>query len=206
MTKAANRYASEAGYNLIEMMIVLAVAGIVTGSAILQMNSSRPSLKGDGGLRVVMSQLNAARELAITQRRNMQVTFTLGNKVEIFREKVGAEVLTTPPCVGAIVATGCLLSTTFIEGGVQFLFPTGTPTIIDTPENFGKASGVDFGSATEVKFNPDGMLVNQLGAVINGTVFVMIPGQRMSARAVTVLGSTGRVRGYKWDGANWKLV
>jgi hypothetical protein len=98
------------------------------------------------------------------------------------------------------------VSSTLIEGGIQFLFPTGTPTIPDTPEAFGNASGVDFGSATEVKFNPDGMLVNQLGAVINGTVFVMFPSERLSSRAVTVLGSTGRVRGYKWDGRVWKLV
>jgi hypothetical protein len=113
--------------------------------------------------------------------------------VEIIREEVPGPTLTT-------------VSSTLIEGGIQFLFPTGTPTIPDTPEAFGNASGVDFGSATEVKFNPDGMLVNQLGAVINGTVFVMFPSERLSSRAVTVLGSTGRVRGYKWDGRVWKLV
>ena len=64
-----------------------------------------------------------------------------------------------------------------------------------------------FGIATEVKFAPDGTLVNQSGATLNGT---RVPGdherQPLSARAVTVLGSTGRVRGYRWDGRAWKLV
>jgi hypothetical protein len=33
-----------------------------------------------------------------------------------------------------------------------------------------------------------------------------IPNIGESARAVTVLGSTGRVRGYRWNGTNWKVV
>jgi prepilin-type N-terminal cleavage/methylation domain-containing protein len=208
MIKAANRLSSQAGYSLVEMMFVLAIGGILTGSAVLQMNLSRPSLKGDGGMRVVLSQLNQARELAITQRRNMRVTFTLGNKVEIYREKVTGETLTSPPCFTPPDANGCILSSTLIEGGIQFLPPpsTGTPTIGDTPDGFGKASAIDFGSATEMKFNPDGMLINQVGGGINGTVFIMLPNQRQSLRAVTVLGSTGRVRGYRWDGWQWKLV
>jgi len=37
-------------------------------------------------------------------------------------------------------------------------------------------------------------------------VFVTLPNVVLSARAVTVLGSTGRVRGYRWDGSGWKVV
>jgi prepilin-type N-terminal cleavage/methylation domain-containing protein len=192
MIKAANRLSSQAGYSLVEMMFVLAIGGILTGSAVIQMNISRPSLKGDGGMRVVLSQLNQARELAITQRRNMRVTFTLGNKIEIIREEVPGPAVTT-------------VSSTLIEGGIQFPLPV--PSVLATPDNFvANGLAVDFGSATEVKFNPDGMLINELGSGINGTVFVMYPNQILSLRAVTVLGSTGRVRGYKWDGRNWKLV
>jgi len=31
-------------------------------------------------------------------------------------------------------------------------------------------------------------------------------GQERAARAVTILGATGRIRGYKWDGRNWKRI
>ena len=95
-----------------------------------------------------------------------------------------------------------MLSNIPIEGGVQFVLVAGLP---DTPDAFGKASGVDFGTAFNVKFTPDGTLVNQDGAGANGTVFIAVPKLATSARAVTILGSTGRVRGYKWDGRQWKL-
>ena len=49
-------------------------------------------------------------------------------------------------------------------------------------------------------------MINQAGVTTNGTVFMgMLPDVR-SARAVTVLGATGRIRGYRYDGRNWKLV
>jgi hypothetical protein len=35
---------------------------------------------------------------------------------------------------------------------------------------------------------------------INGTIFLGFPGQQSTARAVTVLGTTGRVRGWKSNG------
>ena len=53
-------------------------------------------------------------------------------------------------------------------------------------------------------FQSDGELVD--GATfqpINGTVFLGFPGKNTSARAITVLGGTGRVRGWKGTGANW---
>ena len=35
------------------------------------------------------------------------------------------------------------------------------------------------------------------------TVFIIFPGMQQSFRAVTVMGSTGRVRGYRWNGRSW---
>ena len=37
---------------------------------------------------------------------------------------------------------------------------------------------------------------------INGTVYLGVTGQTSTARAVTVLGTTGRVRGWKSNGSN----
>ena len=35
---------------------------------------------------------------------------------------------------------------------------------------------------------------------VNGTVFIGVPGDMKTARAITILGSTGRVRTYSWTG------
>ena len=204
-------YILEAGYTLIEMMFTLGIMGVLVGMAVVTISFSRPAALGDGAMRIVVSQMNAARELAITQRRNMRVTFTLGNKVEIIREEVPGPTLTT-------------VSSVLMEGGLQFLTVANLP---DTPDVFcgGTITAVSFPTATgtplEVKFKPDGSFVNQDGAILNGTVFVALPSQIYtvgnstggvrSARAVTVQGSTGRVRGYRFEGGvngglYWKPV
>ena len=59
-------------------------------------------------------------------------------------------------------------------------------------------------------FNTEGMLVDSGGIPVNGTVFLLIPTdggfQQGSYRAVTVLGATGRVRGFRWNGGQWTRV
>jgi prepilin-type N-terminal cleavage/methylation domain-containing protein len=190
MTRVARRRICEAGFNLIEVMFVLGIAGILAGIAAVQIGASRPGLMGDGGMRAVMSQLNQARELAITQRRNMRVVFASPGTVQIYREEVPGPSTT-------------LVQTVPLEGGVRFMLTAGLP---DTPDAFGSASALSFGAATELKFAPDGTLVDQRGATLNGTVFLAVADLALSARAVTVLGSTGRVRGYRWDGQAWRLV
>ena len=181
---------SERGHSLTEMLIVVAAGGVLTAMAVLQLNAARPSMQGDGALRVVMSQMRIARELAITERRYMRLSLAAPGEVRILREEVPGPTTT-------------VVSSTVLEGGVQFALMDGVP---DTPDTFGRQSAVDFGTVTSVKFAPDGTLVNQDGASANGTVFLAIPNSPRSTRAVTVLGSTGRIRGYRWDGRQWTLV
>lgn len=182
--------ASAAGYSLIELMMTLGIFGVVSAIAVVQIGASRPGAIGDGAMRVAMSQMTSAREQAITQRRCMRLNFDLvNNQVQIIREEVPGPGLT-------------VLSSVPFEGGVKF----SNTGLTNTPDLFGIASAVDFGGATEIKFSPDGTLINQVGALTNGTVYLALASSKLSARAVTVLGSTGRVRGYKWDGRQWVLV
>ena len=184
------RPSARAGYSLIELMLVVGIMGVVIGIAVVQIGSSKQGLNGDGAMRVVLSQLTKARELAITQRRNMRLEFINGNTVEIKREEVPAG--DGPTTVSSVP----------FEGGLQFLTVADLP---DTPDAFGNSAAVAF-AASEIKFAPDGTLVDQDGKTLNGTVFVALPSQKLSARAVTVFGSTGRVRAFRWNGASWKPV
>jgi len=185
-----NGLLTQEGYSLMEMMVVVGVMGVITGIAVVTVSTSRQGLKGDGAMRVVMAQMTQARELAITQRRNMRLTFTGTSSVQIVREEVPGPTLTT-------------LSSVPFEGGAQFLLVAGVP---DTPDAFGNATAVYFSGATEIKFGPDGTFVDQNGNQLNGSVFLSLANMKLSARAVTIMGSTGRVRAYKWDGSSWKVV
>jgi prepilin-type N-terminal cleavage/methylation domain-containing protein len=180
---------SAAGFSLVEMMLVIGLMAVLTGMAVTQIGIARPGMKGDGAMRVILGQMNQARGIALSQRRYVQVVFTSPNLMQIIREDT--------------INTTTTLSSSILEGGVQFAIVSGVP---DTPDAFGATTAISFGAVTNVKFTPDGRLVNQDGATANGTVFLAVPLTALSSRAVTVLGSTGRIRGYKWDGRQWKVV
>jgi len=175
---------------MIELLLVLGIAGTVMGIAMFQIGAVQPSMKGDGAMRIIMAQLNTARELSISQRRMMQVNFLGTGQIQIVRQEVPAGTTALP--------------TVAVEGGLQYGLIAG---IVDTPDGFGlKAGGIAFGTATAYLFSSDGTLIDQNGNPLNGTVFLAIPGVARSFRAVTIMGGTGRIRGYKWDGHSWILA
>src|SRR5207245_10853932 len=90
-----------------------------------------------------------------------------------------------------------LLTNVAFESYAQYSLISG---IGDTPDGFGNSSAISFGSAQTIMFGPNGTLIDNNGNPINGTVFLSIANIPESFRAVTVLGATGRVRGYRWKG------
>jgi prepilin-type N-terminal cleavage/methylation domain-containing protein len=197
MTCLTTRLRDERGISLIEIMIAVAIIGIMTSMAVIQIGAVRPGLEADGAMRTVMAQLNFARETAISQRRLVDVSFAnaavsqtdLGGWVQVTRRELpnGTTQLSNVP----------------FEGGVRFAL---WPNVQDTPDGFGNSKAINFGAAVAVMFNTEGMLVDNAGLPLNGTLFMLIPGQAGSYRAVTVLGSTGRVRGFRWNGGQWTRV
>lgn len=190
MTPNAFVTRSERGFSILELLFVVAIMAVVTGMSVLQLGAAQPWLKGDGAMRALLGQMRTARELAIAQRRCIRVVFVDPATVQLVREEVPGP------------ATTVVGETTF-EGGVTYSIVDGLP---DTPDAFGNGASVAFGAVNTIKFSPDGTLMNQDGEVINGTVFLAIPTVGRSARALTVLGSTGRIRSYRWDGGLWRLV
>lgn len=189
MTCSTHRLRDESGISLVEMMVAVAIIGALTTMTVIQIGAVRPGMQADGAMRVVMAQLNSARETAISQRRRVSVDFYNGNWVKITRqdEPVGTTILTDVP----------------FEGGVRFGLVAG---VQDTPDGFGNTQPVSFGNAVSIMFNTEGMLVDSGGIPVNGTVFLNLPNQQGAFRAVTVLGATGRVRGFRWNGGQWTRV
>jgi hypothetical protein len=91
------------------------------------------------------------------------------------------------------------------EGGAIYVVLPGLP---DTPMAFGNSSPVYFenlsGGPPIMKFTTNGSFIDGGNTLVNGTVFLGIPGKNQSARAVTILGATGRVREYHYDGTQWQ--
>ena len=181
------RIQSVGGFTLIEMMLVVCVMGIIAAMASFQIGSVRPGMQGDAAMRAVMAELNGAREMAIAQRRYMEISFVGTNRIQVIRHDLPNGTTT--------------LRDVAFESGIEYGLIAG---IGDTPDAFGNGSATSFGAAVAIMFSTDGSLIDNAGAPVNGTVFVTIPGVNLSFRAITVLGSTGRVRGYKWIGSQWR--
>jgi Tfp pilus assembly protein FimT len=180
---------SERGISIVDIMVTMSVMAIVGSMATVQIGTVRRSMQGDSAMRMVLAQLNTAREMAITQRRNMEIQFVGNNSLRIVRHDV---------------PTGTtVLANVVLEGYVQYSLVRG---LTDTPDAFGNSSAISFGSAQTIMFTSDGTLIDSNGFPINGTVFLSIGSMPESARAVTVLGSTGRVRGYRWHATAWSGV
>ena len=176
----------QTGTSMVEVNIVILLIFAVSGIALVNMQGILPALRSNAGLSDVLAQLRTARELAIAQRRNIEVRFQGNNQIQLVRTDV---------------PTGnTVLSTVTLENNVDFRLFGGVP---DTPDSFGNSSAVYFRGSTLLMFLSDGTFVDAQGNPLNGSVFLGLNNHPETARAVTVLGATGRVRGYRWTGSRW---
>jgi len=182
---------SDGGFSLIEGVVVVAVVFIVGAMTVLGFGTVLRNAKANSAMSQLVSQLRTARERAIAHRCEVQVQFVATNQITI------SEIWTagTPPPP----------ATVSFEGGATFQVFNGVP---DTPMAFGNSSPVYFaglsGGPPVMKFTSTGAFIDAGNTFVDGTVFLGITGNPSTARAVTILGSTGRVRLYHWDGAQWQ--
>jgi len=66
---------NKTGFTLIELMIVIAIMGILSAIAVPNFMHYMAERRLNGAARMVMSDLMNARTLAVTQNRNVQVAF-----------------------------------------------------------------------------------------------------------------------------------
>jgi prepilin-type N-terminal cleavage/methylation domain-containing protein len=175
-----------AGFTLIEIMFSVAVIGIMAAVSVPMLQNTIRDARASAAMRVLMGQFAAAREAAMTSRRNVEVKFLGTNQVQLVRIDSGT--------------TSTTLSTVALENGLEYRTFTGMP---DTPDQFGNAAAVSFGGATRIFFTTDGSLIDINAAPATGSVFLGVANMSITARAVTIMGTTGRIQGYRWDGRQW---
>lgn len=221
MIKHRNRN-QQSGYTLVEFVMVTVLVGIVAAMAILQMRPTWQDLQTNSGMDQIKAALRTARETAISQRRTIVVKFVatvssspcppaanVFNCVELYQMVVSG----SPPT--ATVAANPFL-TLPVDNNVQLGTFSGEVDL-PSPDNFVTAgsgisvpNGVYFGNPVVVggpgsgmEFQSDGTFTDGSGNPINGTLFLMVANVQNSARAVTVLGNTGRIRSWKYTTNGW---
>jgi len=184
---------SQRGFSLLEILTAVAVISVVLGMAMLNYGSILPNFKANSAMDQLLYQLRSARERAIAHRREVQVQFIGTNQLQI------TEIWP--------VGTAPVDKPVSFEGGAQFIVFPSVPDI-PAPFNFGNTAPVYFeglsGGPPIMKFSTTGAFIDGGNTLVNGTVFLGIPGKPSTARAISVLGATGRVREYHWDGTQWQ--
>jgi type II secretory pathway pseudopilin PulG len=176
---------------MLEILVVIALIGTITSMAMMVGPSFQRHARADAGLAQVLDMVRSARELAISQRRNVELRFINTNAMQTARVDIGANGTQTGTTV---------LRTIELENRMQLRLEEGVP---DTPMLFGNQSATAFGPTPRRMFTSEGTFVDANGDVLNGTIFLSIPDEKNTARAITVLGATALVQVWRWNGAEW---
>lgn len=191
----AGRVRLAQGFSLLEVLVTVAIIGIISGISYLAFSNVLPTIRSDSAMQVLVAQLRQARQVSVDQRRNIQVTFQ--GTSEIVTVKVNLDATTTQ------------LSDYFLPYGMVYMVFAG---VADTPDGWGGGpplKPVNFNctsalpSPCTITFLSDGSVLDNGGAPVNGTVFIGKAGQPLTARAATILGATGRIKGYRYSGSAW---
>jgi type II secretory pathway pseudopilin PulG len=190
------RRPQEQGFTLLEALIVIGIMFTLAGIAVIQSFGSLQAYKANSAQDTVVSQLRVARQLAISQRRFVQVQFNT---------------LATPPTVSYTVLPR-INSGDAAQAPVTVVLPQQTGYMQesgtgDTPMAFGTCGSAGIciagtsGGPAFMQFTSSGQFTDSTGVnPIDGTVFIGISNNKNTARAVTIMGATGRVRPYTYVG------
>lgn len=187
---------SKKGFSMVEVIIVIGVVSVMTVLALPLMTNSVPSLRANAAMNQVAGMLRSARHMAISDRRITQINFIGNNQIQLSQ---------IPAAGGAPFLLG---TPSTLEGGAQFiqLVATDTPmgfNVCNNPLCFTSAA-LPGGGVPVTQFLSDGSFATNVGVFTNGSILIGIPGKTYTARAVTILGATGRIRPYHWDGTAWQ--
>ncbi|MGB8061305.1 MAG: prepilin-type N-terminal cleavage/methylation domain-containing protein [Candidatus Sulfotelmatobacter sp.] len=187
MTLRKNR-----GFSVLEMMFALAIGLIMTGVALLALMPLFKQNHVGAAYDTTLSVIRTYRNQSITQSKRYIIEFTAPGTITVQYWGVGVPVSPAPVTV----------ATYTLPNDIQFAVQAGFPAT--APDGFGSEGtaidfdqGVGLGSQNYIMFMPDGSSQDLLGNYNSGVVYVTLPGDLYSSRAVSVFGTTGRIRGWR---------
>ena len=178
------------GFSVIELLIVVAVVSIGAALAIPTITDTVEYYDAESAMQTVVSQLRLGRQQAVDLRRVTRVAFTEPGTITTARLESGdwQQVVSID-----------------LPRGFQFRIEEGLPVGEDnTPDHLGADSAVDFAGESTIFFRPDATATNSLGQITGGIVYLGKAGKLDTARAVTLFGSTARIKPWHFVNGVWE--
>jgi prepilin-type N-terminal cleavage/methylation domain-containing protein len=194
------------GFSLLELMIVAVLMLTMTAVTFITLLPTFNRAHLENSYSTTLMALRNTRNLAIAQSHEYYVVFNpLGFPAGTILIQY------QPPPVGGIAQPLQQVITYSIPPDIAFNVRAGFPAPPDgfgagiVPIDFGQNLGA--GNLNYVVFMPDGSSRDNLGNYNSGVVYLTRASDSIySSRAITVWGTTGRVRGWRLDQKAWAPI
>lgn len=190
------------GFTLLELMITMGIGITMACVTVLALMPLFKQNHVDAAYDTTLSVIRTYRSQSITQSKRYILIFTPPGTITVQYWGVGVPVAPAPVTVASYT----------LPSDIQFAAQPGLPS--PGPDSFGTGStAVDMNNCSVVVvgepcvvFYPDGSAQDDMGNFNSGVVYLSRPGDLYSSRAVSIFGTTGRVRGwrlYNQGGTKW---
>lgn len=204
------RLRTEGGVTLVELLIVVAIMTTVVSIGVIQLGSMR-RLNSSAAIPLqIKIQLRLARQQAMSQRRAVTLQYDDQTKqVTIIRQPAaGKAVLSLPdfpnPTGSAQVSTMTLTGNGVDPSDLVYGLPVSMSSTLGDSTSL---TTLPINKKINITFQPDGSVVDANGNPANFALFFYnSKAPELTASAVSVLGSAGRIKTWKYNGSANKYV
>ena len=213
---ASFRDRRQAGFTLIEILIAILIVAALSAGAMMAIRNALQNMRANEDMYRVISSLREARMLAMSTNRFVSVQFATNDNIKVLirnTEDLDIWADTQWVSVNSMVPLGRDPSTTLENGHI---FVAGSNSIGLSADDssytstFEKNIALD-ALAARFTFTSDGILLRYdddsappgFSTPINGTVFLGGGPENRLTRAVTILGATGRIDGWREKDGTW---